>query len=116
MSMTFEVKETTSPPPGIYRAEFTGVEQTTHPQYGEGVVFQFRVLVGEHAGKIASRTGKPTATTGNTTGKIIAALLGGQFKPGTVSLEACVGKTYMIQVGLGQDGKKTRVDAVMPAE
>lgn len=114
--LSFEVKETTSPPPGIYRAEFVGVEPTKHDKYGEGVVFQFRILVGEHAGKIASRTGKPTATTGNTTGKIIAALLGGQFKPGTVSLESCVGKPYMIQVGLGEDGKKTRVDAVMPAE
>jgi hypothetical protein len=114
--LTFEVQESNSPPVGLYRAEFVGVEKTDHPQYGEGVIFKFKVVAGEHAGKVASRTGKPTATTGNTTGKIIAGLLGGQFKPGTVSLESCVGRVYMIQVGLGQDGKKTRVDAVMPAE
>lgn len=114
--LTFEVKESNSPPPGMYRCSFVGVEKTDHPQYGEGVVFQFKVLSGEHAGKIASRTGKPTATTGNTTGKMIAALLGGQFQPGTVSLEACVGKAYMVQVAYGQDGKKTRAEAVMPAE
>lgn len=112
--LTFTVTESNSPPTGMYRAEFIGVEKTDHPQYGEGVVFQFKVIGGEHAGKVASRTGKPTATTGNTTGKMIASLLGGQFAPGTVSLESCVGKTYMIQVGLGQDGKKTRVESVMP--
>ena len=113
--LTFEVKESNSPPPGMYRAEFVGVERTDHQQYGEGVVFKWKVIGGEHAGKIASRTGKPQATTGNTTGKLIAALLGGQFQPGTVSLESCVGKTYMIQVATGVDGKKTRVESIMPA-
>ena len=115
MSLTFQVEETSSPPPGSYRAEFVGVEKTNHELYGEGVVFQFRVTAGEHAGKIASRTGKPRATTGNTTGKMIAGLLGGQFKPGAVSLDECVGRTYMISVGFGQDGKKCRGEAVMPA-
>lgn len=113
--LSFNVRETSGPPAGIYSAEFVGVEETTHEQYGAGAIFKWKVVMGEHAGKIASRTCKPEATMSNVTGKMIAGLLGGQFKPGEVSLEACVGKRYTIVVGPTKDGQRTRVESVMLA-
>jgi hypothetical protein len=114
--LTFDVKDTTNPPPGMYKARFLGVEQITHETYGEGALFTWEIVDGDHAGKIAGRVSSPLATTSNATGKMIAGLIGGQFKPGQVSLEGCVGRSYLIQVGYGQDGKKTRVDSCMPTE
>lgn len=115
--LSFNVKETSSPPPGIYRAVFEGVAETNHEKYGHGVVFTWRVAGGEHDGKLSSRAGKPDATTGNITGKLLSQLLGEQFKPGDVSVEHCVGRAYTIVVGLSPqgDGKKTRVESCMPA-
>lgn len=115
--LSFNVKETNSPPPGVYRATFEGVTETEHEKYGPGVIFSWKVVGGEHDGKVASRAGKPEATTGNTTGKLLAQLLGEQFKPGEVNLDAVVGRAYTIVVGLSPqgDGKKTRVESCMPA-
>jgi hypothetical protein len=113
----FKVKETNSPPPGVYRATFEGVTETTHEQYGPGVVFTWKVQGGEHAGKLACRAGKPEATTGNITGRLLHQLLGEQFKPGEVNLDPCIGKVFTIVVGLAPqgDGKKTRVESCVPA-
>ena len=115
--LSFNVKQTSSPPPGVYRAIFEGVAETNHETYGPGVVFSWKVQGGEHDGKIASRAGKPEATTGNTTGKLLAQLLGEQFKPGEVALDHCVGRAYTIVVALSPqgDGKKTRVESCVPA-
>jgi len=115
--LSFNVRETTSPPPGVYRATFEGVAETNHEKYGAGVVFSWKVQGGEHDGKIASRAGKPEATTGNTTGKLLHQLLGEQFKAGEVNLDSVVGKVFTIVVGLSPqgDGKKTRVESCVPA-
>lgn len=115
--LSFNVKETNSPPAGIYRATFEGVSETKHEQYGEGVVFSWKVVGGEHNGKISCRAGKPEATTGNITGRLLHQLLGEQFKPGEVSLDHCVGKAYTIVVAIAPqgDGKKTRVESCVPA-
>lgn len=113
--LSFNVRETSAPPAGIYSGEFMGVEETNHEQYGPGAVFKWKITAGEHAGKIASRTCKPEATMANVTGKMIAGLLGGQFKPGEVSLEACVGRKYTVVVGPTKDGQRTRVESVMVA-
>jgi hypothetical protein len=103
--------------PGVYRAIFEGVTETKHEQYGPGVVFNWKVQGGEHDGKLACRAGKPEATTGNITGKLLHQLLGEQFKPGEVDLTPCIGRAYTIVVALAPqgDGKKTRVESCVPA-
>lgn len=114
--MEFTVSEGSGPPAGIYKAEFLGVVKTTHEQYGDGARFDFKVIGGEHAGKIASRTCKPTPSPKNVTGKLMAALLGGAMKPGEkVSLAGCIGKTFTIVVGLAANGETTRVESVVAA-
>jgi hypothetical protein len=112
----FTVAQGSGPPAGIYRAEFLGVVKTTHEQYGDGARFDWRIVGGEHDGKTASRTCKPTPSPKNVTGKLMAGLLGGAMKPGEkVSLAACVGKTYTIVVGTAANGETTRVESVVSA-
>jgi hypothetical protein len=108
------VADSSGPPPGPYRAEFLGVTQTTHAEYGEGALFSWKVIEGEHKGKTASRTCKPVPSAKNVTGKLVAGLVGGQLTGGQkVSLASCVGKVYTIVVGLSQNGNSTRVEAVI---
>jgi hypothetical protein len=114
--MEFTVSEGSGPPAGIYRAEFLGVVKTTHEQYGDGARFDWKVIGGEFEGKIASRTCKPSPSPKNITGKLMAGLLGRAMKPGeAVSLAPCVGRTYTIVVGTGQNGTSTRVESVVAA-
>jgi hypothetical protein len=110
--MEFTVSDSAGPPAGIYKAQFIGVEKTNHPEYGDGARFDWKVVGGEHDGKTASRTCKPTPSSKNVTGKLMAGLLGGAMKPGEkVSLASCVGKTYTIVVGLAQNGTSTGVES-----
>ncbi len=116
MISEFVFADSSGPPVGFYRATFSGVTKTHHEEYGAGARFDFKVIDGEHAGKTASRTCKPTPTANNATGKLMQSLLGSAAKPGEkVSLAGCVGKTYMIQVSLAKNGTSTRVESVMPA-
>lgn len=108
----FTVAESSGPPPGIYRATFQGVVKTTHPEFGDGARFDWKVVGGEHDGRTASRTCKPTPSSKNVTGALMAGLLGSQMKPGQkVSLAPCVGKAYTIVVGLAKNGTSTRVES-----
>lgn len=108
----FTFAESSGPPAGIYKATFAGVTKTHHEEYGPGARFDFKVVGGEHDGKIASRTCKPTATAGNATGKLMQGILGASAKPGEkVNVAAYVGKTYTIVVGLAKNGTSTRVES-----
>ena len=110
--LDFTVSESSGPPVGLYRAEFQGVTKTTHAEYGAGALFSWKVVEGEHKGKLASRTCKPHPSAKNVTGKLVAGLLGGQLTGGQkVSLASCVGKVYTIVVGLAQNGTSTRVES-----
>ena len=112
----FTVADGSGPPAGFYKAQFVGVVKTTHEQYGEGARFDFRIVGGEHDGKTASRTCKPTPSPKNVTGKLMAGLLGGAMKPGEkVSLAGCIGKVYTIVVGTAANGETTRVESVVAA-
>jgi hypothetical protein len=114
--MEFTVSEGAGPPAGLYKAEFLGVQKTEHEQYGAGARFDFKVVGGEHDGKIASRTCKPTPSPKNVTGKLMAGLLGGAMKPGEkVSLASCIGKVFTIVVGTAANGESTRVESVVSA-
>ncbi len=107
--MLFDVKDTSNPPAGAYRARFLGATQIEHDSYGPGALFTWEILDGDQAGKTAGRVTDIKATTSNATGRIIAGLTGGPVKAGGVSVESCVGKVYLIQVDPTSDGKKTRV-------
>jgi len=114
--LDFVVADSSGPPAGIYKAVFQGVVKTEHAEYGAGARFDFRIVGGEHDGRITSRTCKPQPSSKNATGRLMAGLLGGQMKPGEkVSLASCVGKTFTVVVGLAQNGTSTRVESCIAA-
>jgi hypothetical protein len=113
--MDFTVSESSGPPAAIYRATFVQVVKTTHPEYGDGARFDFKVKGGEHDGRIASRTTKMTPSSKNTCGKIMAGILGRAIAPGEkVSLVPYVGREFTIVVGAAPSGTGTRVEQVLP--
>lgn len=108
----FEVADSSGPPAGIYKATFQGVVKTDHPEYGPGARFDWKIVGGEHDGRIASRTGKPIPSAKNCTGRIMAGLLGRAIQPGEkVSLAPLVGKVFTIVVGAAPNGTATRVES-----
>lgn len=112
--MEFVVGGGDSVPPGIYKATFLGVERTLHPEYGEGLRFDWKVAGGEHAGKTVSRTCKPTPTASNQTGKLIAGLRGEQLRSGEkLSLAGHIGREYTVVVGTAANGTSARVESVV---
>lgn len=116
MMTEFTFAESSGPPAGIYKATFVGVSKTSHPEYGDGAKFDFRVVGGEHDGRIASRTCKPQPTAKNATGRIMQGITGASAKPGEkVNLSTFIGKTYTIVVGTAQNGTSTRVDSCIAA-
>jgi hypothetical protein len=111
----FEVGQGGGPPPGSYRAEFLGVETTTHEEYGDGLRWKWKVVDGPQAGVIATRTTAPKATTGNAAGKLLAAMTGATLAGGQkTSVRDCVGKTFLISVMATKSGSGTRVETAMP--
>lgn len=103
------------PPPGAYRATFEGVKRTEHPEYGPGLRFEFRVLDGPQAGAIAARTTSAKPSPTNSAGKLIASITGAALVGGQkASLSASVGKTYLVVVEAGTNGKGSKVANVVP--
>ena len=92
-------------PAGVYKASFVGVERTLHPEFGEGLRFDFKVASGEHAGKTVSRTCRPQPTAINVTEQLRA----GE----KLSLASCIGREYTIVVGVGANGTSTRVESLV---
>jgi hypothetical protein len=111
----FEVSQGGGPPAGNYKAEFVGVEQTSHEEYGDGLRWKWKVVDGPQAGVIASRTTSPKPTTGNAAGKLIAAMTGATLAGGQkASVRDCVGKCFLIQVAATKSGSGTRVETAIP--
>ena len=112
----FEVADSSGPPAGLYRATFEGVVKTSHPEYGDGARFDWKVIDGDQKGRVASRTGKPIPTGKNITGRLMAGLLGRAISPGEkVSLASFIGKTYTIVVAASPSGSAMRVESCIPA-
>lgn len=112
--MRFKVQDFDTVPQGQYIAVFKDVQQTSHEQYGLGVMFVFEIVTGEHKGQRAVRIGKPEATTRNITGKMLAGILGRPIEAGEEpDLHPFVGKPYNILVEPAQ-GDKTRIAQVWP--
>jgi hypothetical protein len=113
----FEFGQGGGPPAGIYVATFEGVKSTNHEQWGPGAQFSMKVAAGQHAGTVSTRTGKPTPTARNITGKLLTGLLGRQIAPGEkINLAGLIGKKFRIVVEKGADGESTRLGAIMPLD
>jgi hypothetical protein len=111
----FEVTAGSGPPVGSYKAVLDAIQNTTHQEFGDGLRFSWRVTEGVCAGLIATRTCGLFPTPTNAAGKLMAGLLGRQIRPGErISLEPCLGRSYMIVVGLGRNGQSTRVESCVP--
>lgn len=110
-----EVRAGGGVPAGTYRGVLETIERTTHPEFGDGLRCGWRIVEGAYAGMIASRTCNPYPTPTNAAGKLMAGLLGRQIMPGEkVSLGACIGRSYMVVVGVGRNGQSTRVESCVP--
>jgi hypothetical protein len=94
-------------PEGIYDVEFQGTQSMPKNElYGDGVMFKFVVVDGEHRGKSTSNIGKPTPTESNISGRLIRGLVGKlPTDKEKISLKECIGKRY---VGVVQKNKNGR--------
>jgi hypothetical protein len=99
-------------PTGIYQARFCGVEQTTHPEYGDGLRFNFEITAGPQKGVRTCRTTSAQPTPRNAAGRMLADLAGVAPANG-VSLNPndVVGKEYTIVVRESETGR-VRVESV----
>ena len=119
MSLNFAIEESKpAVPPGTYRAKLVKVEETEepHPQYGDGIVFGFRVSSGELAGEEVSRTTGTKPTAKSALGKMLASLAGCKLEVGQrVDIDSCIGKEYLINV-TETDSGWTRVENAIAAD
>lgn len=103
-----------SVPAGVYVTEFDGVEETTHEQYGDGLLWKFDVVKGRFKGRTVFRTTKTEPTIRNSCGKFLAALAGKApqddlaVDPGDYE-----GERYIVTVCESATGQGTRVDSLV---
>jgi hypothetical protein len=103
-----------SVPVGQHKAEFLGLERVpATDKMREGVRWKFRILEGEHAGKITGRIGPIRPTPKNASDKILGGMLGRQVADEKVSIKDLIGRKFSIIVALGDTGKP-RVEMVFP--
>jgi hypothetical protein len=104
-------------PTGQYRAKFMGVKQDDrpHPEYGIGLKWQFEVVDGPSAGKIASRTTSSSPTLQNACGRMLQMLTGGTAAlHEEFDLDKHIGRLFQILVEANSTGSGTRIGSVMP--
>lgn len=109
-----EEKDKFNVPTGNYLSKLIGFKEmpasTLFPDSGPSWVWEFEILQGEHAGKIASRFTPQKATTNNNLGKMLSEMYGRKIAANeNIDLAALVGKQYTITVGWNKAGTKTRV-------
>lgn len=90
---------------GLYDAKFIGIEETTHPEYGAGLEWQWEIVKGRSNGqRVTRRTGRDP-TPRNSCGKIISGLLGRELKDGEeIDPQAFTGadcKVFVVQTDAG---------------
>jgi hypothetical protein len=109
-------KNNDSVPVGKFRARFLEVEDTTHPEFGAGVAWKFKILDGPQKGQVTSRVTSPEPTRKNSCGAMIRSLAGGRVDEGAeIDVDQFIGREYLITVGENSTGTGTRVENVMPA-
>ena len=109
-----EEKDKFNVPTGNYVAKLLGFKEmpasTMFPDSGPSWVWEFEIVQGEHAGKIASRFTPQKATTNNNLGKMLSEMHGRKLTANDkFDLNMLIGKEYLITVGWNKAGTKTRV-------
>ena len=86
-------------PIGEYVCSFEGVEQSTHPEFGDGWRWEFVVAEGPLTGKSTYRTTKTQPTLRNSCGRFLAALAGKKPSDGlNIDTDRFVGNLYKVVV------------------
>jgi hypothetical protein len=102
-------------PPGMFPTVLKNFEETTHPEFGEGILIRFEITGGQHAGQVSGvtiSTESPPSPT-NKAGRILAGLLGRALTPGEkVDLSQFVGKPYNVILETNKKGTGTAITAV----
>jgi hypothetical protein len=102
-------------PVGRYWAKFLGARADTHPEYGEGLKWEFEITEGSWVGKVVSRTTSPVPTAKNACGKMLQMLTGCVAAPNQeFDLDLYVGRVFQVMVEANSTGNGTRVGSVMP--
>ncbi len=100
--------------PGTYTCKFKSVEETTHPEYGDGLKWVFEVASGPQKGQFAMKTTSTTPTPRNACGKLLNGLAGRPVSLGEeLDVNDFVGKPYTVVVETTQTGS-TAIAAVVP--
>jgi hypothetical protein len=100
-------------PEGKYTAIFSGIEDTNHREFGDGLKWKFEILDGEHAGREITRITPVLPTAKNICGKLLRALTGCS-DAGEVDIDGYRGTRVELLVGATADGNGTRVEAILP--
>ncbi len=99
-------------PVSEYRAEFVGIETTTHFEYGDGLKWTFVIAEGPQKGRECYRTTKCEPTPRNSCGKFLAALASVEASDGLqIDPDDFVGQIYNVIVEEAQSGLSTRVES-----
>jgi hypothetical protein len=102
-------------PVGVYDAKFVGIERKTHPEFGDGLRFEWCIVGGKCDGKSAYRTTGTTPTPRNACGKMLAALAGVE-KPTdglSVDADAAIGRLFTIVVEASESGATRVASAIL---
>jgi hypothetical protein len=100
-----------SVPPGVYTCSFDGTEETTHEQYGDGLLWRFIVERGRFRDRMVTRTTKTEATLKNSCGAFLAALAGRAPSDGLeIDPADYEGRRYICTVAATKNGG-TRVES-----
>jgi hypothetical protein len=103
-------------PIGIYTAEFVGLEQTDHAEYGPGLTWKFRIVVGPMAGQEVTRITSRKVSNANAAGKMFKHMTGLSTltKDNVPDDSQFVGKLFSIVIEPTKTGDSTRVASATP--
>ena len=106
-------KQSAPVPDGHYIAEYVDVSDFKHEKIdGDKWKWVFKVVVGEHAGKMADALTDQEINPNTQAGRLIKGLLRRDIQPGDdvkAAVDACKGKRYMVTVAPGSKGGKSAV-------
>jgi hypothetical protein len=107
-------------PPGIYFADFKGVEPFTNERVANKWKWTWEVATGTQKGRSATALTDQSITMQNHAGRLLVGLLGRSLSPGEdtgalwAELQRCVGKRFAVTVAMGPKGGKASVQNVSP--
>ncbi len=104
-------------PANQYLTEFVSVDETDHPEYGPGLIWNFMVVGGNYDGQLASRTTGDVASAKNACGRMFKSVTGHAWHPEmSADVEPFVGKRFHVIVEDAPSGTGTRVASAVAAQ